>query len=133
MTLSDEDLAGLGITAQGSRRKLLRELTAYEQAHSQPVENVDKPVSLGLAPPRLPPPKLALPPPKLPPPSSAPACMTSFGPTINEEMGQKLTETESGGKAKIELKRTTRAERGGGILFKILGRRLGRAGINLAE
>lgn len=64
------------------------------------------------------------------PTPSAPAKITAFGPTINDEVGGKTTKMDSGskpkGQPKIELKRTTRAERGGGILSRILKKRLGR-------
>ncbi len=73
-----------------------------------------------------------------PMPSSAPANITAFGPTIDDEVAGMLTEMESGRegkskgkgkekeKAKVCLARTTRAERGGGILRRILGKRIGR-------
>jgi hypothetical protein len=62
-----------------------------------------------------------------PPPPSAPAKITAFGPTIDDEVGEMLTEMESGSKPKIQMKRTTRAERRGGMISRILKKRLGRA------
>lgn len=61
-----------------------------------------------------------------PPPPSAPARITEFGPTVNDEIGGMLAEMEAGVKSKPALARTTRAERGGGMLKRILGKRIGR-------
>jgi hypothetical protein len=61
-----------------------------------------------------------------PTPPSAPAKMTAFGSTIEDEVGGKVTEVESASKKKANIKRTTQEERGGGLLSKILKRRIGR-------
>jgi hypothetical protein len=59
-------------------------------------------------------------------PPSAPARITEFGPTVDDEVEGMLAEMESGGKGKTCVTRTTRKERGGGILRRILGKRIGR-------
>jgi SAM domain (Sterile alpha motif) len=58
-------------------------------------------------------------------PRSAPANITTFGPTVEDEVNGMLAEMESPPKAKLCMQRTTRAERGGGLLSKILGKRIG--------
>ena len=63
------------------------------------------------------------------PPPSAPAKITAFGPTIDDEVNGMLAEVETGkkkSKGKSSIQRTTRAERGGGLLSKLLGKRIGR-------
>ena len=56
-------------------------------------------------------------------PPSAPAAVTEFGPTLEEEVQEKM-------KAEVKpahLRTTTRAERGGKSLMGFLGRRIGNA------
>lgn len=60
-------------------------------------------------------------------PTSAPAQVTAFGPSIEDEAREMLAEMECGHKGKMCLRRTTRAERGGAMMRKILGKRMGRA------
>jgi hypothetical protein len=62
-----------------------------------------------------------------PTPPSAPAAITAFGQTIDDEVGGMLAEMESGGEARISMQRTTRTERSGGILGRILKKRIRRA------
>ncbi len=62
-------------------------------------------------------------------PPSAPARITAFGPTIDDEVNEMLAEMESGGQAsngRVSSRSTTRAERGGGMLSRILGKRMSR-------
>jgi hypothetical protein len=61
-----------------------------------------------------------------PAPPSAPARITEFGPTVDDEVEGMLAEMESGGKGKTCVTQTTRKERGGGMLRRILGKRIGR-------
>jgi hypothetical protein len=61
-----------------------------------------------------------------PAPPSAPARITEFGPTVDDEVEGMLAEMESGGKGKTCVTQTTRKERAGGMLRRILGKRIGR-------
>ena len=56
-------------------------------------------------------------------PPSAPAAVTEFGPTVEEEVQEKLKGEQKPG----NLQRTSRAERGGKTLMGFLGRRIGSA------
>lgn len=155
MTFSDHDLARLGVAAKGSRAKLLRELEACKQQHLKQVEvvpreeekekdngsvsrrkslkieingavfDLEKKDSKGPLSPftsggmlrrRL----------LSQAPSSAPANITAFGPTIEDEVNEIVAGIESGGKGKSCMRRTTRKERGGGILSRMLGKRISR-------
>lgn len=158
MTFSDDDFARLGITAKGSRAKLLRELDTYQKQHPKQVDQAglkdekekDKHsvsrrkslkieisgatfdlekrehkgplspfTSAGMRRGRL--------------PSSAPANITAFGPCLDGDVGAMMAEMESGGResrSKIQCRRTTRAERGGGMLSRILARRFGGPAVN---
>jgi hypothetical protein len=153
VTFSDDDFVHLGITAKGSRAKLLRELDTYQKQHPKSIDEAaqkdegekDKHAvsrrkslkieingatfDLGKKEHRGP----------LSPftsggmrrgrfPSSAPANITAFGPFLDGDVGAMMAEMESGGsrsRRKIECRRTTRAERGGGMLSRILARRCG--------
>jgi hypothetical protein len=57
-------------------------------------------------------------------PPSAPAAVTEFGPTLEDEVQEKMKLEEQKSET---LRRTTRAERGGKSLMSFLGRRLGSA------
>lgn len=64
-----------------------------------------------------------------PTPPSAPARITAFGPTIDDQLNAMREEcrAETPPKQKFSFKRTTRAERCSGRLSKILGKAMGRA------
>lgn len=197
VTLSDDDLARLGVAAKGSRAKLLRELEIYQQQHHKEAveaaqeegkekENATvnnrapKPARSCLSKPGREKDNDSVSPaaeaalssssksskkvrPSLtvqingvefdlekqkkkrplspftpggrlrrllsPQPPSAPARITAFGPTIDDEVNEMLAEMESGGQGSNERvgnRRTTRAERGGGMLTRMLGRRISR-------
>ena len=196
VTLSDDDLARLGVAAKGSRAKLLRELEIYQQQHHKEAgdtaqgygkekENVtvgwaQKPARSCVSKPERvkdidsvsPAPEAALsssskslkkarpsltvqingvefdlekekkkrplspftPGGRLrrllsPQPPSAPARITAFGPTIDDEVNEMLAEMESGGQEsnrRVGNRRTARAERGSGMLSRILGKRISR-------
>jgi SAM domain (Sterile alpha motif) len=153
VTFSDEDFARLGISAKGSRAKLLRELDTYQKQHPKQVDeaghkdemekenrSVSRRKSLkieindavfdlakndrkgplspftsgGMRRCRL--------------PSSAPANTTAFAPFLEGDVGEMMAEMESGdggSRRKVEYRRSTRAERGGGMLSRILGKRFG--------
>ncbi len=196
VTLSDDDLARLGVAAKGSRAKLVRELEAYHHQHYKQSGNtaqedgeekesatfnsaeeaarscVMKPEKEKANASVSPEPEAALssfpksskkarpsltvqingvqfdlekekkkrplspftPGGRLrrllsPQPPSAPARITAFGPTIDDEVNEMLAEMESGGQTnngRVDSRRTTRAERGGGLLSRILGKRISR-------
>ncbi|EXJ85571.1 hypothetical protein A1O1_05936 [Capronia coronata CBS 617.96] len=58
-------------------------------------------------------------------PQTAPAAVTEFGPTVEDEVREEMNKTRSDVEAK-EVSRTTRAERGGSKLMGFLGRRINR-------
>jgi hypothetical protein len=70
-----------------------------------------------------------------PAPPSAPPNITAFGPTVDDDVNAMIEEMEASlrkkkkekqrKKKKVSLERTTREERSGGMLSKILGRRTG--------
>lgn len=196
MTLSDDDLARLGVAAKGSRAKLLRELEIYQQQHHKEageaaqeegkekenatVNRAPQPTRSCLSKPGREKDNDSISPaaeaalssssksskkarPSLtvqingvefelekekkrrplspftpggrlrrllsPQPPSAPARITAFGPTIDDEVNEMLAEMESGGPGSNERvgnRRTARAERGGGMLSRILGKRISR-------
>ena len=53
-------------------------------------------------------------------PPSAPAAVTEFGPTLEDEVQEKMEAEQK----PVDLARTTRAERGGKALMGFLGRRI---------
>lgn len=60
------------------------------------------------------------------PPQTAPAAVTEFGPTIDEEVRASLnSKTNTTAKRENRVEKTTSAERGGKRLMGFLGRRIG--------